>query len=135
MTPETRLTQPFTGYAIEQLRTRFLYAVTTSHEVVSSAKVATQMSFQTELRAVLVKLTTPAPSTLSAVYPTRRRFLDVDIDMRLNKFLIDPALDDLLPLNVPEPYVNLLRRHLNSDYPRYRVCALAAALVLAASQS
>lgn len=135
MTPEVRLTTPITGYALEQLRTRFLYSVTTKHDVVTSALVTVQMSFETELRAVLVKLTRPAPSTLVTVYPTRRRFLDVDNDMRSNKFLVEPALDALTSLLVPDPYINLFRRHLNSDYPRYRVCALAAVLTLAASQS
>lgn len=135
MTLEARLALPLKTYALEQLRTRFLYAVTTTHDVTTGAKVATQMSFQTEIRAILVKLTTPSPSTIAAVYPVRRRFLDVDVDIRSNKFLIEPALDDLTPLLVPEPYVNLLRRYLGSDYPRYRVCAVAALLVLAASQS
>lgn len=134
MTIEATLTSPLEDYALEQLRARFIHSVTTTHDAVVGAKVAVQMAFATEIRATLVKLMAPEPSTLAAVFPARRRFLDVDVDLRSNKFLIEPALDSLSSLLVPEPYVNLLRRYLGSDYPRYRVCAVAATLCLAARQ-
>jgi hypothetical protein len=135
VTLEARLALSFSDYALEQLRTRFLYAVTTSHAVATSARVAVQMAFGTEIKAILMKLTTPSPSVLAEVITVRRRFLDVDNDMRGNSFLYEPALTSLTPLNVPDPYVNLLRRHLGSDYPRYRICGTAALLCLAATQS
>jgi len=135
VTLEARLQLPFTQYALEQLRARALYFLTTDHDVSIGSKVAVQMAFSTEIKATLVKLATPTPSVIAAVYPTRRRFLDVDIDMRKFSFLVEPALTDLNGLKVPDPYVNLLRRHLGSDYPRYRIAGVAALLCLAATQS
>lgn len=132
---EARLQLPFSQYALEQLRTRFLFFLTSDHDVPTSAKVAVQMAFSTEIKATLVKLATPLPSVLATVYSTRRRFLDVDVDMRKFSFLVEPALTDLNNLKVPDPYVNLLRRHLGSDYPRYRIAGVAALLCLAATQS
>jgi hypothetical protein len=132
---ETRLASPFLDYPLEQLRARFLFAVTSNHDNIKSARVAVQMAFDTEIGAIVRKLAMALPSTLAEVIDTRQRFLDVDVSLRQNRFLVEPALASLSALFIPVPYVNLLRRHLGSDYPRYRVCGVAALLCLAATAS
>lgn len=132
MTIEARLVEPFDNYALEQLRTRFLFSAVSTHLPADGAKVAVQMSFDTEVGKVLVKLTTVSPSVLKTTVATRRRFLEVDNDLRAYKFLLQPALDALSELLVPVPYVNFLSRHMSSSYPRYRVSATATLLCLAA---
>lgn len=122
-------------YGIEQLRTRFLFSVVDSRNPADGVLVAAQMAIETEIGVILTKVIAPSPSVPGTAVASRRRFLDVDKDLRANRFLIEPALDDLTDLGAPEPYVGLLRRHLASDYPRYRVCATAAALSLAAALS
>lgn len=122
-------------YGLEQLRTRFLFSVVDSRSAREGALVAAQMAFETEIGVILTKMIAPSPSVSSTVVASRRRFLDVDMDLRANKFLVEPALDDLRGLGAPDPYVGLLRRHLSSDYPRYRVCATAATLSFAAALS
>lgn len=129
---EIILERPLAPYGIEQLRTRFLFSVVDSRSMRDGAVVAAQMAFETEIGVILTKMTAPSPSVPGTVVASRRRFLDIDLNLRANRFLIEPALDDLLGLGAPEPYVGLLRRHLSGDYPRYRVCAAAALLSLAA---
>jgi hypothetical protein len=132
---EVALGRPLAPYGIEQLRTRFLFSVVGSRSAAEGAVVAAQMAFETEIGVILTKMTAPSPSVPGTVVASRRRFLDVDLDLRANRFLIEPALGDLLGLGAPEPYVGLLRRHLSGDYPRYRVCATAAVLSFAAALS
>lgn len=132
---EAALARPLAPYGIEQLRARFLFSVVDSRSAAEGALVAAQMAFETEIGVILTKMIAPSPSVPGTVVESRRRFLDVDRDLRANRFLIEPALDDLLGLRAPEPYVGLIRRHLSVDYPRYRVCATAALLSLAAALS
>lgn len=132
---ETALARPLSAYGIEQLRARFLFSVVTSRSVADASIVAAQMAFETEIGVILKKIISSSPSVPGTLVATRRRFIDVDKDLRSNRFLIEPALDDLLNLRAPEPYVSLLRRHLAGDYARYRVCATAALLSLAAALS
>ncbi len=132
---EIALELPLVPYGLEQLRTRFLFSVVDSRNVREGALVAAQMAFETEIGVILTKMITPSPSVSGTVVASRRRFLDVDMDLRANRFLVEPALDDLRGLGAPDPYVGLLRRHLSSDYPRYRVCATAATLSFAAALS
>lgn len=132
---ESALAQPLVPYSIEQLRARFLFSVVSNRDPADAVIVVAQMAFDTEIGVILTKVITPSPSVPGTVVTSRRRFLDVDKDLRANRFLIEPALDDLASLNLPEPYIGLLRRHLASDYPRYRVCATAATLSFAAALS
>ena len=132
---EIALARPLALYGIEQLRTRFLFSVVGNRSLLEGALVAAQMALETEIGVMLTKVITPSPSVPGSIVTSRRRFLDVDKDLRANRFLIEPALDDLIDLLAPEPYVEFLRRHLASDYPRYRVCATAAVLSLAAALS
>jgi hypothetical protein len=129
---ETRLLKPLSDYALEQLRLRFMYTLTSPASQMKSARVLFQMAFETEIRAVLVKLIELPASVPESTVCERRRFGDVDKDMQLQRFLVGPALDALEETpGMPPPYMDLLRRYATSDYPRYRVCALAAALCLA----
>jgi hypothetical protein len=131
---ELRLLRPLPMYALEQLRTRFLHVVTTTHEPVKSARATLQMAYDTEIGATLTKLITVAPDVFSSRVCERRRFLEIDADMRVFKFLWAPALDVIREDGfVPLQYVELLERHFVSEYPRYRVSAIAALLCLAAS--
>lgn len=132
---EVALGRRLASYGIEQLRTRFLFSVVGSRSAADGAVVAAQMAFETEIGVILTKMTAPSPSVPGTAVESRRRFLAVDLDLRANRFLFEPALDDLRGLGAPEPYVALIRRHLSGDYPRYRVCATAALLSLAAALS
>lgn len=132
---ETKLLRPLPYYALEQLRLRFLFAVTTTHDGLKGARAVLQMAFDTEVGAVLAKSITLAPDVLASTVCERRRFLDIDIDMRLFGFLIEPALtaaEDNAVL--PAAYLRLIRAHLQSPYARYRVCAIAGLLCLATAQ-
>lgn len=129
---ETRLMQPLPTYAIEQLRQRFLYAVTTSHDSVTSARVALQMAYETEVGTILVKLAAPPAGLNDSIVCERRSYLDVDNDMRLQRYLIGPALVDLANTpNMPSSYVDFLTLYVTANYPRYRTSAIAVLLCVA----
>lgn len=131
---ELRLLRPLPMYALEQLRVRFLHVVTTTQEPVKAARAVLQMAFDTEIKAALAKIITLAPDVLSSRVCERRRFLEIDADMQLFKFLWAPALDAVREREfIPFQYVELLERHYEAAYPRYRVSAIAALLCLAAS--
>lgn len=129
---EIRLLKPFDDYALEQLRLRFLYSLTSPADQKKSARVLLQMAFETEIGAAIAKMIALPASVPESNVCERRRFGDVDKDMQLHRFLVGPALDALEETpNMPAPYMDLIRRYATTDYPRYRVCALAAALCLA----
>jgi hypothetical protein len=132
---ETQLASPLAPYALEQLRSRFLFFVVDTHDPAQGAFVAAQMAFETEIGAILTKIISASLSVAGTKVPSRRRFLDVDKDIRGYRFLVEPALSALEELRAPDPYVNLLRRHLGGDYPRYRMCAIAATLSFAVALS
>lgn len=131
---ELKLLQPLPLYAVEQLRTRFLHVVTSSREPTKNARAILQMAFDTEVGTTLAKLITLAPDVRSSRVFERRRFLEIDADMRMFKFLWAPALDALREQgSIPSNYVDLLERHYEAAYPRYRVAAIAALLCITAS--
>ena len=109
-----------------------MFALTTNHDLVKSARVLFQMAFETEINTVLVKLIALPASVPESMVCERRRFLDVDNDMRLQRYLVGPAIDSMETVpGIPTPYVDFLRRYVNASYARYRMCALAAAICLA----
>lgn len=129
---EVSLLQPMANYPLEQLRQRFMFALTTNHDLVKSARVLFQMAFETEINTILVKLIALPASVPESMVCERRRFLDVDNDMRLQRYLVGPAIDSMETVpGIPTPYVDFLRRYVNTSYARYRMCALAAAICLA----
>jgi hypothetical protein len=129
---ETRLLKPLPNYALEQLRARFMFSLVAPPDQVKAARVLFQMAFETEIRAVLIKMIELPTSVPESTVCERQRFIDVDKSMQLQRFLIGPALDALETTpGMPAPYMDLIRRYATSDYPRYRICALAASLCLA----
>jgi len=129
---ELRLLKPLPTYALEQLRLRFMFALVSPADQTKAARVAFQMAFETEIKAVLIKMVSLPASVPESVVCERRHFVDIDRDMHAQRFLVGPALDELETTpNMPSPYMDLLRRYASTDYPRYRMCALAAALCLA----
>jgi hypothetical protein len=129
---ETRLLTTLPDYALDQLRLRFMFALTAPSNQVKSARVLFQMAYETELSAVLIKMVELPASVPKSTVCERRRFGDVDKDMQLQRFLVGPALDALeITPGMPAPYMDLIRRYATADYPRYRMCALAASLCLA----
>ena len=128
---EQTVLTPLPTYALEQLRQRFLYTLTTSHAPITSARVLLQMALETEIGTILIKTVPFPPNVEEVVVCERRHYIDVDADMALQSFLIGPALNALETYpTVPSPYVDLLRLYVASDYPRYRMSALAATLCL-----
>lgn len=130
---ERQLLSQQDAYPLEQLRLRALYAATSTHDFIQSARALIQMAFETEAGTVLVKMVELSPDVLQTKVCPRRHYIDVDSDLRAFKFLFEPALDEI-GKKIPDPYVNFLRRFLSSDYPRYRVSATAAMLCLAAAK-
>lgn len=123
---------PLKDYALEQLRARLMTLVVTPVSPVKAARAIFQMALETEMRAVLTKLIEVAPDVETSNVCERRRYLEVDIDMRAHHYLIGPAFAALAKApDVPRPYVDLVRRYGRSAYPRYRVSALAVTLCLA----
>lgn len=130
---ELKLLQPFPIYALEQLRARFLFTVTTTHNLVQAARRTFQMAFETEIGVAIQKVVNILPDQQSSLVCPARRYLEIDGDMAAFSFLYEPALD-IIESNgfLPVYYVNLFRTHLKSPYARYRVCALAALLCVSA---
>jgi hypothetical protein len=129
---EQRLLEPFPTYALEQLRQRFLFTLTTTHAFVKSARVLLQMAFETEVASILTKQINLAAGVLWSRVCERRRYIDIDQDMHKQRYLIAPALDELAHIpGMPEPYVDFLIRYLASDYPRYRMSALSGVVCVA----
>lgn len=129
---ETRLLTPVAVYPLEQLRQRFIYTVVDPRDARKGARVTFQMAFEIETEAFLNKLITMPPDVVRSKVCERRRFLDIDADLQRQRYLVDPAIDALAALaDVPDAYVDLLRRYANAPYPRYRTCALAATVCLA----
>jgi len=131
---ELQTLQPIPTYALEQLRQRLLFALTTSRSPTTSARVLLQMVTETEIGVALQKIVAFPPDVASVVVCERRRYVDVDFDMRLQGYLVNPALAALAGyVSIPAPYVDLVALYANSDYPRYRVSALAAAVCMGAA--
>lgn len=129
---ETRLLHALPQYAIDQLRLRMLHALTETHEHVKSARVMLQMACETELRVVLVKTMRLMNDVMASNVCGRRRYVEVDAEMRAHRYLVQPAIAELKDLpTIPRPYVNLIVRYLDSRYPKYRVSALASTVCLA----
>lgn len=129
---EEKLLLPLQDYALEQLRVRLMSLVVTPSQPAKAARAVLQMALETELRAVLTKLIEVAPDVETSNVCERRRYLQVDIDMRMHRYLVGPAFTALSEVpDVPPPYADLVRRYGRSAYPRYRVSALAATLCLA----
>lgn len=129
---EASLLLPFDTYALEQLRLRFLYTLTTTHNSVKGARVLLQMSFETEVGTILTKMIETPADLFSYKICERRRFIPVDQDMHLQRYLIGPGLRDVEQIpGMPASYMEFLTRYLVSDYPRYRMSAIATAICVA----
>lgn len=133
---ETRLLRPLSTYAIDQLRARLLFVVVDDHDAVKGARALLQMVCEAELKAVLVKVMTLTNDVLTSKVCGRRKFVEVDADMRSHGYLVAPAVAELKALpDMPRPYVDLVTRYLKSHYPKYRVAAMAMVVCLAAAVS
>lgn len=130
---ELRLLQPLPIYALEQLRQRFLYAVTTGHNPIRSARAVAQMAFETEIGTAIAKLVQLPPDVFTSLVCDRRRYIEIDNDMAAFSFLFAPALDGVRQAGyLPESYVRLFEEHLKKPYAKYRVCDIAALLCISA---
>lgn len=131
---EEKLLLPSTDYAIDMLRQRFLFALTDDHFLTRSARVLVQTVLETEMKVLFTKLVTFAPNIADSHVCQRRRYLDIDADMKKFAFLLEPALV-ALAAHIPESYVRLLRRYLASEYARYRVSATSALICFAVTSA
>ena len=130
---EEKLLASLPLFPLEQLRRRFIYAATNTHEPVQSARAILQMAFDTEIGVSLEKVISFPPDALTSNVCPRRRFLEIDADLQQFSFLIGPAVAAVESAAfLPQPYVDLLRIHLGSNYARYRVAAVSALLCFAA---
>lgn len=130
---ENKLLMPLPSYALDQLRVRFMHTLTTTHEAKKNARALAQMAFETEIGAAIGKVVLLEPEVRSSVVCERRRYLDVDADMKLFSFLVSPALEAVRDGKyLPDAYVRLFETHLASPYAKYRMCAIAALLCVSA---
>lgn len=124
---ELRMAKAFSIYALEQLRVRLFHASTTTHDTVKSVRAVFQMAYETEIGAAITKLVRIPPEVVASLVCERRRYLEIDADMKKYYFLIDPAFAAVNSIQmVPTEYLTLLKSHVTSAYARYRVCALSA---------
>ena len=131
---EQALLVPFVNPALEELRSRLLHVVTSSHDLNAAVRVVVQMAYETELMAALGQTIAQVPGIAEELVATRRRFLAIDEDMTNFKYLYDPALDALEELVIlPSCYVRFLRAYTGAPYPKYRMCTLAVILCFAAA--
>jgi len=131
---ETALATSFSDEALEALRARFLYAVTSDHIVAASVRAAVQMAYETELSAALSKRIALYPGIADELVATRRKFLAIDQDMASFRFLSAPALTAALTLDIlPGSYMRFLEGYIQAPDPRYRMCGLAVLLCYAAA--
>lgn len=129
---EAALLKALPTYALDQLRRRLLFSSTTNHLASDSARALFQMAYDTEIRAIVSKIVALPDEVAAVVVAARRSFLAVDADLSLYGFLVEPALAELEAIpDMPPPYVDLIRRHLQARSPRYRVAAAASSLCLA----
>jgi hypothetical protein len=130
---ETALLAEFPDYALESLRTRFLYFVTSDHAPADSVRAVVQMAYETELGVPLSRTIAIVPGIAAETVSTRRRSLSIDEDMQSFMFLYEPALKALDTLEIlPRSYVRFLESYIRAPYSRYRMCALATLLCFSA---
>lgn len=130
---ETALLGPFSNGALELLRSRFLYVVTTDHTPTESVRAVVQMAYETELGTALSRTIAIAPGIADELVTTRQRFLTIDVDMKPFVFLYVSALKAFNILKIlPRNYVRFLKTYLQAPTPRYRMSAVATLLCFAA---
>lgn len=118
---------------VDLLRTRVLYAATTTKEINASVRAVVQMAFETEIKVVLQRLTVIANEVFTSRVCERRRFIEIDSELKSFRFVIEAALAELQDSGrIPLPYLQLYQRYIYSKQPRYRVCGLAALVCLVA---
>lgn len=131
---ETALTARFPDNALETLRARFLYVVTSDHDTVESVRATVQMAYETELGVVLSKRIAIAPGIAEELVETRQRFLQIDGNLVPFRYLVDPALAAAKTLRIlPASYLRFLTTYVEAPDPRYRVSSLAVLLCYAAT--
>jgi hypothetical protein len=129
---EATLNQTLPLRNLDLLRSRLLYASTTSKAPTVAARSVVQMAFDTEIGIVLDRLVVLAEEIFTSRVCERRKYIDIDADIQPFNFLVDAALDELeADQRIPEPYLRLYRQHVKGPYPRYRVCGLSALMCLA----
>ncbi len=131
---EAHILDPLPTYALDMLRQRLLFALTSDHFLTRSARVMLQTVLETEMTVLFTKLITISPDVAGSHVCLRRHYIDVDADMKKFEFLIEPALVELSGI-VPDSYVRFLRRYLAQPYARYRVSALSAVICLAVAHN
>lgn len=124
---ETLLLSPFQTASLEQLRAMTLQFSVSQVAANKAARAVLQMAFETELSAVIADYVPTSDDVIQSLLCTRRKYLDIDQDLKSVAFLIDPALQALKSAGVlPDEYLRLFNSHINNTQPKYRVCAICA---------
>jgi hypothetical protein len=132
---ELKLRQDFPGYNLNTLRKLFLQYLTSDRDPIKSYRVAVQMAYDTELACVMRGFAPPVALVLSVVVDTRRRYLDVDNDLKTTRFLFGAAVQEAVAAKLlTPPYATLIQGRMQSVFVKTRVNAVATLLVIVAAQ-
>lgn len=126
---EQRLVEPLPLYALDQLRRRFLFSLTTTHDVTQSARVMLQMAYQTEIGVAIRTLVPTTVDVMTANVCERRSFIDVNNDLDTYAFLVEAGVQNAARAGfLPASYMQMFEAYIAQPYAKYRVCAVAALL-------
>lgn len=132
---ELKLRQDFPGYNLNTLRKLFLQYLTIDRDPAKSYRVAVQMAYDTELACVTRGFAPPVDLVLSVVVDTRRRYLDIDNDLKTTRFLFGAAIQEAVAAKLlTPPYATLIQGRMQSSFVKTRVNAVATLLVIVAAQ-
>lgn len=130
---EQRLLVALPAPSLDLLRLHLLQAATETRDPVKGARTVVQLAFETELRVYLNEVIVVPEAVLDARVCERRRYLEIDGDMRRVAYLYERGIGEAIAHQVvSRAYADGVRvKLLSGKDPRTRMSALAVLLCLA----
>lgn len=129
---EEAILLPFVSKDLEELRALLCKYSTSPYAGNKAARAILQMAHETELSNIIEEYAPITDAIINSNLCNRNRYLDIDKSLRTKNYLYASVMDTLALHGVmPLPYKNLFLRHLNSDYPKYRIAAVSAVICYA----
>ena len=130
---ETKIGKPLPTLSLDTLRRYFLQSVVSDRDSLKGARVTVQLGFVTTLQVLLSSVLVP-PNVVESNVCTRRKYMDIDKDMKARNYLYDNAVTDAIARGViSATYGRTISNDLNGSSPRTRVAAIAVLLILSAN--